>query len=453
MRGYDDATSTTFTLEQGEAKRITLTLRKTQASEPDSKSTAMPEFSDEPNFTVAGVTDTTNLGGHGSDVVVRNREGLAKATAALAGSSAPSQPPESLAAAEKSLRAALEKDGVSYDANYRLGKLLVDERKPREAIPYLERASKTNPGVYDSEYELALAHCAAGDLQAAAAEASALLSQHNTAEVHHLLAEVAEKRDDPLEAVRQYQSATERDPTEQNYFDWGSELLLHRAADPAVEVFSKGVTLFPASVRMLSALGAAWYARGSYDRSVETLCRASDLDPTATAPYIFLGRIQNVEPTANAEIVARLARFAQLQPANPWANYYYAVSLWKRRSSPDDNQNLPQIEALLQTAIRANPNFSAAHLQLGILYSERRNFPAAIAAYRKAAETAPDLPDAHYRLAQLYRQAGEKSKAEQELHLYRQASKKAAEEAERERHDIRQFVYTLRDQTPASPPR
>jgi Tfp pilus assembly protein PilF len=159
-----------------------------------------------------------------------------------------------------------------------------------------------------------------------------------------------------------------------------------------------------------------------------------------------------VEPAANAEIVARLARFAQLQPANSWANYYYAISLWKQRKSPDDNQNLPKIEALLQTAIRIDPNFAAAHLQLGMLYSEQKNLPDASAAYRKAVESAPDLPDAHYRLAQLYRQAGEKSKAQRELQLYQQTSKKAAEEVERERHEVRQFVYTLRDQTPASRP-
>jgi tetratricopeptide (TPR) repeat protein len=449
IAGYQKALIT-FTLERGEEKHITLTLKPAQASGSVSKSSSLPEFSDQPNFTVAGVTDTTNLGGHGSDVVVRNREGLARATAALAEPS-PSQSPEFLAATEKSLRAALEKDRASYDANYRLGKLLLEEGKPREAIPYLEGASKTDSHTYESEYQLALAHCAVGELQTAAAEANTLLSRNDTAEVHHLLAEVAEKRSDPLEAVRQYQRATELVPTEQNYFDWGSELLMHQAAEPAVEVFSRGRRLVPASVRMLSALGAAWYAQGVYDQAVETLCQASDLDPAAASAYMFLGRIQSVEAAANAEIVARLARFAQLQPASPWANYYYAVSLWKQRKSSDDNQNLPKIETLLQTAIRIDPDFAAANLQLGALYSEQKNLLAAIAAYQKASQSAPDLPDAHYRLAQLYRQADEKSKAQQELQLYRQTSQKAAEETERERHDVRQFVYTLRGQ-PATRP-
>src|SRR5438094_9271159 len=50
---------------------------KPPAGKPDAGS---PEFYDEPKFTVAGVTDTTNLGGHGSAVVQRNAEALARDT-------------------------------------------------------------------------------------------------------------------------------------------------------------------------------------------------------------------------------------------------------------------------------------------------------------------------------------------------------------------------------------
>jgi tetratricopeptide (TPR) repeat protein len=226
--------------------------------------------------------------------------------------------------------------------------------------------------------------------------------------------------------------------------------LLHQAAEPAVEVFSKGSRLFPNSLRMLSALGAAWYVSGSNERAVETLCRASDLDPNATEPYMFLGRIQNAETAGNAEIANRLARFAKLQPANALANYYYAVSLWKHRKGPEDIENLPLIESLLRKALSIDPKLAAAHSQLGALYFERKDFPAAIAAYRKAVESAPDLPDAHYRLAQAYRQAGEKVAAQQEFQLYQQTSKKAAEQVERERHEVRQFIYTLRNQNAGS---
>jgi tetratricopeptide (TPR) repeat protein len=456
---YEEASTGSFTVGNEEKKTIDLVMKPIAAASQGISPAAMPEFSDGPNFTVAGVSDTTNLGGHGSDVVVRNREGLAKATASLGNEPASSaQPSASLAAKEKVLRAEIERNSTNpnsanvktenYEANYRLGELLVEEGKAREAIPYLERASQINGGGYEGEYELALAHCAAGDYEIAAAQSRALLVRQDKAAVHHLLAEVEEKRNDPLEAVRQYQRAAELEGSEANYFDWGAELLLHQAPEPAVEVFSKGSRLFPASVRLLSALGAAWYARGSYDHAVETLCRASDLDPKAEGPYLFLGRIQNVEAGGSREIADRMARFARQHPANAWANYYYAVSLWKRREGPEDQKDLLQIETLLREAVRLDPKLGAAYLQLGILYSEQKKSSAAVAAYQKAVESAPDLPDAHYRLAQAYRQAGEKLRAQQQLQLYQQTSQREAEQVERQRHEVRQFVYTLREQSP-----
>ena len=97
--------------------------------------------------------------------------------------------------------------------------------------------------------------------------------------MHHLLGDIEEKSGDPLEAVSEYQRAAKLNPSETNFFDWGSELLLHRAAEPAIEVFTEGNRLFPHSARMLVALGVAWYSNGSYDQAAQRLCEASDLNP------------------------------------------------------------------------------------------------------------------------------------------------------------------------------
>jgi tetratricopeptide (TPR) repeat protein len=369
MAGYSDATSSPFVLGQKEVKAIDLTLEPAKASASPKSSTGQPEFFDEPHFTVAGVTDTTNLGGHGSDVTVRNSEALARATASL------KQDPQ---------------------------------------------------GKEDDE-----------------------------AGRHRLLAEADEKRGDSLEAVREYQRAAELNPSESNLFDWGSELLLHRAAEPALEVFTKGNRMFPQSVRMLAGLGAAWYADGSYDQAVQHLCEASDLNPEDPTPYVFLGKMQATEKTQSEAVVERLARFVRLQPENALANYYYAVVFWnwKRRKSSEDGADLVQVKTLLEKAVQLDPKLGLAYLQLGVLYSEQKDFSKAISAYEQAIAATPHLEEAHYRLVRAYRQAGETSKAQAELQVYTQVSKQKEEERERQRHELQQFVYELRDQTPASPPR
>ena len=463
MVGHSEASFGPLVLGPKEAKSIDLTLAAQQSSAPQSSlsrtpKSGSPEFFDEPNFTVAGVTDPTNLGGHGSETAVRNKEALAKATVSLGRTSPDSSRPEtSISSAEKSLRETVEREPENSAANRRLGRLLIADGKAREALPYLERASRLNPGDFENAYELALACAAVGEYERAGSNVRALLAgrdraQQAQAKLHHLLGDVEERRGHPLEAVQEYQHAAELDPSEPNFFDWGSELLMHRAAEPAVEVFTKGNRLFPRSVRMLVGLGAAWYSQGSSERAVLRLCEASDLSPDDPMPYLFLGRIQEVETAQSELFMEKLRRFARLQPENAMANYYYAVSLWKRRKSPEDAENVAQAKALLEKAVRLDPKLGAGYLQLGILYSEQKDFSNAISSYQRAIGVSPDLEEAHYRLAQAYRQTGEAAKAKSELQLYSQLSRERAEEVERDRHEIQQFVYKLRDRTSSSQP-
>jgi tetratricopeptide (TPR) repeat protein len=446
------ATFSPIVLGPEESRTIDLTLESAKTSErQDSK--GQPEFFDEPHFTVAGVVDTTNLGGHGSDTIVRNREALVQATVSLSGPSHGSSPPvPENATAERSLREAVEHQPESFDANHQLGTLLVAEGKPLEGLPYLERASRLNPGDHDNAYELALARADSGDYERAGKDVRSLLAQNKSsqekAEPHHLLGEVDEKLGNSLEAVKEYQRAAQLNPSESNLFDWGAELLTHRAVEPALEVFTNGNRLFPRSVRMLSALGASWYARGSYDQAAQRLCEASDLDPNDPNPYLLMGKMQAVETAHSEAIVERLGRFVRLQPENAFANYYYAVSLWKRRESPEDVADLAQVKFLLEKAVRLDPKLGPAYLQLGILYAERKDFSNAIADYRRAIQVTPRLEEAHYRMAQAYRQTGETANAQAELQLYARISKQKEEETERQRHELQQFVYELRDRTP-----
>ncbi|MGP0020553.1 MAG: tetratricopeptide repeat protein [Candidatus Sulfotelmatobacter sp.] len=390
MAGYSDAGIPALFIGPHEAKNIDLTLLTIKTAESQSTSARSPEFFDEPRFTVAGVTDTTSLGGHGSDTIVRTRETIAKETVSLGKDPA------------NSARTA-------------------DYEKGRDKL-------------------------------------LALLAQEDKAELHHSLGDVQEKLGDSLDAVREYQRAAELDPTESYLFDWGSELLLHHAPEPASEVFARANRLFPHSVRILIGLGAAWFARGSYDQAVQRICEASDLNPKDSMPYLFLGRIQSAETTTSEEVVEKLRRFVTREPQNAEANYYYAVSLWKQRKGPQDTADFAQIESLLRNAVRLDPKFAAAYLQLGILHSERKDYPRAISDYQQAIQANPQMPmqiqieEAHFRLAQAYRQIGDTARAEAEIQTRNQIDKELAQEAERERHEIRQFVYTLRDQPPPQAP-
>jgi tetratricopeptide (TPR) repeat protein len=439
---YAEAQVSAVLLRPQESKTVDLTLAVQQGGQ--GSATSAPQFFDQPQFTVAGVTDTTNLGGHGSDTVVRARNSLAKDTVSLG------ETPGKVsadAARERSLRELAERQPADFVANHHLGQLLIASGRAHEAIPFLERAAAKDPANYENAYELALANAQAGNYVIARDEAAKLLATHDQADLHHLLGDVDEKLGDSLEAVRHHQRAAELDPSESHLFDWGAELLLHHAPEPALEVFSKGSRLFPGSARMLLGLGAAYFARGAYDEAVQRICHASDLNPNLPVPYLFLGEIEQAEVAPSIDLVERLHRFLTLQPQNADANYYYALGLWKLRSASPEKWSVNQVESLLKAAIQINPRHAAASLQLGIVHSDQSAYTEAISDYRKALDADPQMEEAHYRLAQAYRQIGESEMAKEELRLYSQLAKESAQKQERERHEIKQFVYTLRDQS------
>ncbi len=250
-------------------------------------------------------------------------------------------------------------------------------------------------------------------------------------------ADAEEKQGNALEAARQYQHAAELDPTESHLFDWGAELLKHRAADQAVDVFTNGHRLFPRSTRMLLGLAVALYSRGSYDQAEQRFFEAADLDPRDPAPYLFLGKISNGPITHSGGYAERLERFAHLHPENAWANYYYAATL---------TRTSPKTRALLEKAVHLDHKLGDAFLLLGIVYADQGNWTKAISAYQSAIEATPPMEEAHYRLAQAYRNTGEQAKARKEIELYQQLSQQSAQQLERERSEIQQFVFGLKRQ-------
>lgn len=402
--GWRNSVSSSLAMSEGAKKHVDLVLES--LAHPDSSgesrasgsAPAAMEFDDKPNFTVAGVTDWNNTGIHGSDASQRTSEALVKETLAL-------------------------KSGGHAETS----------------------AGASNAGitpVNSSETE--------EELREAREHAKKMLAIADKADAHRLLGELDERLGDPLEAVQEYERAARLDPSEQNYFEWGTELLLHRADQPAVEVFTKGFRAHPDSARMLAGLGAALYAGGKSEDAARRLCEAVDLKPADPAPYLFLGKMEKAAPALLPCSEQKLAQFVRDQPGNALGNYYYGIVLWKRDRGSENSAGLQQAEALLEKAVAIDPKFGEAYLQLGILHSGRGGFAQAIREYKKAIEVSPQLGEPHYRLGLAYRRMGEESKAEQEFQEYEQMEKAETAAIESRRRELRQFLIILQDQ-PAGP--
>ena len=350
---------------------------------PIQSDSAKMDFDDKPNFSIAAVTDWSGAGGHGSETGLRTTEALTRQTAALSSAN------------------------ESKD-------VLTDQTK--------------------------------GSLREQREQIQTKLAVNNRADLHRELGDVDERLNDSVAAEHEYEEAARLDPSEANYFTWGTELLLHRASAAAVEVFKKGVAAHPKSARMVAGLGAALYADGSIDQAIQRVCEASEMEPSRAEFYQLMADIEQTATSTPSCILKSLSRFATLQPNDASANYYCAMSLWKQQRAASTSASSEQPEKLLQKAIQLDSHFGQAYLQLGIIHAESGHWTAAIKDFQSCVSVAPKLSECHYRLGLAYRRIGEGQKAKEEIQKYERAQATESAEIERQRSNLRQFLVVLKDQ-------
>jgi tetratricopeptide (TPR) repeat protein len=349
---------------------------------------------------------------------------------------------------ESGLRAALAAAPESFQANRALGEFYLAARRYREALEPLETCFRIDPANRANERDLALTLKETGDLVQARVHIESLLSRGEDAGLRHLAGEVKEGLGDPMAALSEFETAARLDPSEENFFAWGSELLLHRAILQAREVFARGAKAYPGSIRMLTALGAALFSSALYDEAALRLCQASDLDPGYTEPYLFMGRIVVAAPNPLPCVTEKLGRFLKREPENPLANYFYAMATWKQEGKPDELPEAAPVEALLNRAVSLDAKCADAWLELGSLSYARRDYGKAIGFFQKAVEADPRMSEAHYKLGIAYDRTGDRERAREELALHDQIDKQQKEEVEEQRRAIKQFRVIEPDQPP-----
>ena len=353
--------------------------------------------------------------------------------------------------AEVQFRKALALEPQGFNANHNLADFYIQCNKIADALPLLEQAQRIDPSSYDNGYDLALAYFLTGRLSEARQLIQKLLPQKNTGELHNLLGQIEEKDGRFVEAANEFEVAAQMDPTEDNLFTWASELLLHRTYEPAIAVFKQAIQRYPDSSRLLIGQGMALYAQSKYEAAIRSLLAAADLNPTDARCYLFLSKSYLSSPSQADDVIQRFRRYSELEPGNALAQYDYAMSLWKGRRSEASSVDLGGIESLLQKAIALDGTLADAHLQLGILYAQQRQFSKSLPEYERALELDPDLSDAHYRLGQYYVHAGQKDEAQKEFAIYQQLEAKRMAAVDKEKAAVQQFVYSAKSGSAAKP--
>ncbi len=329
-----------------------------------------------------------------------------------------------------------------YDANHNLGEFYIQSGKLTEARPLLEEAQRLHPDAYDNGYDLAQLYLLTGKLAEARQLAESLLKQKDAAELHNLLGQIAEKDGKFVAAANEYQAAARMDPSEDNLFDLGNELLRHWTYAPAIEVFERGIARYPNAPRLRVGLGVALYSTGKYDDALQSLLAAADMAPADPGCYPFLFKVYDHFPRQADAVIERFRRFAELQPGNARAQYYYAMALWKGKSAENSGLDPGVVEALLRKSIALDGSLAETHYQLANLYADQQDFGKAVPEYERALQLNPAISDAHYRLGRYYARLGDKDRSQQEIALYRKLRAQEEARGDKQGAEVQRFDYS-----------
>jgi tetratricopeptide (TPR) repeat protein len=418
--GYQPVTRAEVQVAAGSSTTIDLLLEAAGPLRPNQAPLVpqQPSYFDDTQLKASGVKTSTDAAGYSSQAESPKRL-LSEGPSLAANAPRPKQPRNASAAkVERGLREALQSDPNNFEKNHQLGKYYLNSSDPAAALPYLEKAQELRPGDCPNGYDLAEAYLETKSPARAQLLLRDLIRHQDTAASHNLLGEADHALGDPVSALREFQLSAQMEPSEKNLFDWGNELLLRESVEPALEVFQRGVTLYPDSLRMYIGLGIALYSHNSYDAAIEALCHASDLNPSDPRPYLFLGKMYNVSTARADEVAKRMNRFMETNPDNALAYYYAALAEWKGTRSGERGVDAARVEALFRKSLALDPGLANAHLQLGILFTGQLRDPEAMTEFQAAIRLNPEDPDAHYRLAQAYFRMGELDRGQEELQLY-----------------------------------
>ena len=219
----------------------------------------------------------------------------------------------------------------------------------------------------------------------------------------------------------------------------GEALARLGALDPAVEAFSRALSVRPAFRQAANNLILTLVTAG---RGPEALRRAEAL--VASAPgdahaLFTLGLAQAEQDVAGA--LESFKRALRINPSHTLARYNLALVLKRADRLPEATEHLVQIvrtepraeahytlgviywqqgelsraAAALRAAVAADPGSADAHDTLGAVLKDQGDWAGAVDALRRAIALRPDGAGAHYTLARVLQLAGEDEAARAHL--------------------------------------
>src|SRR6266576_6206018 len=303
--------------------------------------------------------------------------------------------------------------------HFTLGVLLASEKQYRPAELELEKANALQPETLEILYNLAQTYLRNGeDSKAEPVLNRALKLKPDSPDVLYLMAQVATEQSRPVDALdllaRAHKLAPEnadiifllaRVSMSQNYFE------------DAIPLLESGVKIAPQRADLRAALGESYFMSGRAEKAIDEFKTLIAIDPSARSyafmglSYRHLGRFE--------EATKYFSEGLKLDPHN--ASCLYNLGYIEERQG-----NSLRANELFQQALRSNPDFSDALLELANLRMKDKKYAEAAELLRHYVKVGHDIATGYYKLAMAERSLHQTAAAQRDLSVFQTLSKNSS---------------------------
>jgi tetratricopeptide (TPR) repeat protein len=303
--------------------------------------------------------------------------------------------------------------------HFTLGLLLASAKQYRAAQLELEQANALNPETFEILHNLGQAYSREREYAKADLTLNrALKLKPDSVETLYLLAQVYSEQNRPVDALellaRAHKAAPEntdviflmaRLSMSQNYFE------------DAIPLLESGLKIAPQRADLHAALGESYFMSGKAEKAIDEFKALIAMDPSARSyafmglSYRHLGRFEEATKYFNEGL--------KLDPHN--ASCLYNLGYIEEREGDS-----ARADEFFQQALRANPDFSDALLELANLRVKDKKYGEAADLLRHYVKVGHDVATGYYKLAMVERSLHQAAAAQRDLSVFQTLSKNSS---------------------------
>ncbi len=315
--------------------------------------------------------------------------------------------------AETELKKALELDDKLLEAYIALSTLYISQKKNKQAMEILDKASEKVPGSPLIKKTLAKAHAARGDFGAAIIELDKALSlAPDDVGAHFMMAQMYRKMGSLEDAHRSLDEAAKRDPSFPGLaMEQGLLMELSGEVAKALAAYKTALAASPNDVSLKLRVGAAAQIIGELSTAKKMLTEVLDERPDSAEAHFYYGETLRVDHKST-EAIPSLKRACLLEDENPRYHLRYGMAL---ADIGESGRALDQ----LKRALQLDENLAEAYIRMGQIRLKRGAPRDAIYLIEKGLELDSNFVDGFVSVAEAFDQLGNHRSA---MYYYKKAA-------------------------------